>query len=128
MSMLVGHGGPSGGLLTWYVQIWFCVRLRHLTQPPIQNEFAKQIKEYRAQEKGKAYGKVFVKGMTFHAATWNCKSTEIRHLVLGIRGMYLPLPREPTVVTCTLNNGIHFVTTPECQLSPDCPIEQEFEL
>jgi hypothetical protein len=28
----------------------------------VQNEYAKQIKEYRAQEKGKAYGKVFVKG------------------------------------------------------------------
>lgn len=27
-----------------------------------QNEYAKQIKEYRAQDKGKAYGKVFVKG------------------------------------------------------------------
>jgi len=28
----------------------------------IQNEYAKQIREYRAQDKGKAYGKVFVKG------------------------------------------------------------------
>jgi hypothetical protein len=27
-----------------------------------KNEYAKQIKEYRAQDKSKAYGKVFVKG------------------------------------------------------------------
>jgi hypothetical protein len=42
--------------------------------------------------------------------------------------MHLPLPAEPTAVTCTLNNGIHFVTTPECALARDCRIEQEFEL
>ncbi|KAJ3514121.1 hypothetical protein NLJ89_g2563 [Agrocybe chaxingu] len=74
-----------------------------------QNEYAKQIKEYRAQDKGKAYGKVFVR-------------------VKSITGLRLPLPREPTAMTCTLNNGIHFVTTPECQLSQECRIEQEFEL
>ncbi|KAF9478826.1 hypothetical protein BDN70DRAFT_986033 [Pholiota conissans] len=82
---------------------------RTVRRPSDMNEYAKQIREYRAQDKGKAYGKVFVK-------------------VLGVRGMTLPLPGEPTVVTCTLNNGIHFVTTPECQLSPDCRINQEFEL
>lgn len=49
-------------------------------------------------------------------------------LVLGIKGLKLPLPRERSVVTCTLNNGIHFVTTPECGLSPECRINQEFEL
>ncbi|KAF8135371.1 hypothetical protein K438DRAFT_2123042 [Mycena galopus ATCC 62051] len=74
------------------------------------NEYSKQIKEYRAQQNpDKAYGKVFVK-------------------VLGVKGMHLPLPAQPTAVTCTLNNGIHFVTTPECALARDCRIEQEFEL
>ncbi|KIP05001.1 hypothetical protein PHLGIDRAFT_75008, partial [Phlebiopsis gigantea 11061_1 CR5-6] len=31
-------------------------------------------------------------------------------------------------VTCTLNNGIHFVATPECLLGPETRIDQEFEL
>jgi hypothetical protein len=44
-----------------------CVRrvigLGHLSRPLSQNEYSKQIKEFRAQEKpGKAHGKVFVKG------------------------------------------------------------------
>ncbi|KAF9039525.1 hypothetical protein BDZ89DRAFT_1060966 [Hymenopellis radicata] len=79
-------------------------------RPSDMNEYSKQIKEYRAQEKpGKAYGKVFVK-------------------VLGLKGISTPMPQEPTAVSCTLNNGIHFVTTPECRFSPDCAINQEFEL
>ncbi len=48
--------------------------------------------------------------------------------VLHVKGLDLPLPQETTIVTCTLNNGIHFVTTPECKLEKDCSIEQEFEL
>jgi hypothetical protein len=31
-------------------------------RPSDMNEYAQQIREYRNQEKGKAYGKVFVKG------------------------------------------------------------------
>ena len=31
-------------------------------------------------------------------------------------------------MSCTLNNGIHYVTTPECELAADAKIEQEFEL
>ncbi|KAF8331399.1 uncharacterized protein EI90DRAFT_3145625 [Cantharellus anzutake] len=74
------------------------------------NEYAREIREYRAQEKlGKAYGKIFVK-------------------VLGITRLNVPIPRLPTWFTCTLNNGIHFVTTPECRLMGESPIEQEFEL
>lgn len=30
---------------------------------PTKNEYAKEIREYRNQDKGKAYGKVFVKGI-----------------------------------------------------------------
>ncbi|EPQ54980.1 hypothetical protein GLOTRDRAFT_76289 [Gloeophyllum trabeum ATCC 11539] len=86
-------------------QAWRTVR-----RPSDMNEYAKQIKEYRAQDKsGKSYGKVFVK-------------------VVGVKDLRVPIPREPTVMTCTLNNGIHYVTTPECPLSRDCHIGQEFEL
>ncbi|PPQ98778.1 hypothetical protein CVT24_003336 [Panaeolus cyanescens] len=98
----VSHSNGAGDLNAG--RAWRAVR-----RPSDMNEYAKQIREYRAQDKGKAYGKVFVK-------------------VVGIRGMNLPLPDQPTAVTCTLNNGIHFVTTPECQLSDNCRIEQEFEL
>lgn len=83
---------------------------RAVRRPSDMNEYSKLIKEYRAQEKsGKAYGKVFVK-------------------ILGINNMHLPLPHQSTLLTCTLNNGIHFVTTPECQLGPKTRIGQEFEL
>ncbi|KAF8589532.1 hypothetical protein K439DRAFT_1405122 [Ramaria rubella] len=83
---------------------------RTVRRPSDMNEYSRQIKEYQAQQKpGKTHGKVFVK-------------------VLGIRGVNVPLPRQPTVFTCTLNNGIHFVTTPECRLGRDARIEQEFEL
>jgi hypothetical protein len=54
--------------------------------------------------------------------------TYIKLLVLGVKGMHLPLPEQPTALTCTLNNGIHFVSTPECPLGRDSRIEQEFEL
>ncbi|KAL1710706.1 hypothetical protein EV121DRAFT_192333 [Schizophyllum commune] len=83
---------------------------RPVRRPSDMNEYAKQIRELRAQEgKSKAYGKVFVK-------------------VVEIKGIHLPLPTEPTKMTCTLNNGIHFVTTPEVVLQPTSVIEQEFEL
>ena len=49
-------------------------------------------------------------------------------VVVGVKGLEVPLPREPTAVSCTLNNGVHYVTTPECALSPDCVIDQEFAL
>jgi len=48
--------------------------------------------------------------------------------VLRVKGLRVPFPQQATVVTCTLNNGIHFVTTPECKLEKNCQIEQEFEL
>ncbi|KAL6305019.1 hypothetical protein BKA93DRAFT_732094, partial [Sparassis latifolia] len=74
------------------------------------NEYSKQLKQLQAQQKsGKVHGKVFVR-------------------VLGLRGINVPLPQQPTTITCTLNNGIHFVTTPDCQLGRECRIEQEFEL
>jgi hypothetical protein len=54
--------------------------------------------------------------------------TSINVIVVGIQGINVPLPQEETAVTCTLNNGIHFVTTPECSFGPDSRIDQEFEL
>ncbi|PFH53853.1 hypothetical protein AMATHDRAFT_1075 [Amanita thiersii Skay4041] len=99
VSHMSGPGDLNGG------KAWRTVR-----RPSDMNEYSKQIKEYRAQEKpGKAYGKVFVK-------------------VLGLKNMNLPLPQQQTAFTCTLNNGIHFVTTPECQLGKSARIDQEFEL
>lgn len=53
---------------------------------------------------------------------------ELNSPVLGIRGVNVPLPSQPTYFTCTLNNGIHYVTTPDCRLTRDARIEQEFEL
>ncbi|KAF8690172.1 hypothetical protein AX14_003104 [Amanita brunnescens Koide BX004] len=99
----VAHMSGPGDVNTG--KAWRAVR-----KPSDMNEYSKQIKECRAQEKpGKAYGKIFVK-------------------ILGIRNLLLPLPHQPTSIACTLNNGIHFVTTPECQLSQNTRIEQEFEL
>ncbi|KAH7883170.1 hypothetical protein F5I97DRAFT_188723 [Phlebopus sp. FC_14] len=92
-------GDVNGG------KAWKAVR-----RPSDMNEYAKQIKEYRSQEKpGKVHGKVFVR-------------------VLGVKGLNVPLPQQATALTCTLNNGIHFVTTPETRLSRDARIDQEFEL
>ncbi|TBU23853.1 hypothetical protein BD311DRAFT_703183 [Dichomitus squalens] len=83
---------------------------RTIRRPSDMNEHAKQLKELREQQKnGKAHGKVFVK-------------------VVGLRNLDVPVPAEPTVITCTLNNGIHFVTTPDAALGKDCAIDQEFEL
>ncbi|KAF9243107.1 hypothetical protein BU15DRAFT_72306 [Melanogaster broomeanus] len=85
-------GDVNGG------KAWKAVR-----RPSDMNEYAKQIKEYRSQEKpGKAHGKVF--------------------------GLNIPIPQQATALACTLNNGIHFVTTPETRLSKDTRINQEFEL
>ncbi|KAI1782302.1 hypothetical protein LXA43DRAFT_1145599 [Ganoderma leucocontextum] len=83
---------------------------RTIRRPSDMNEHAKQLRDLREQQKnGKAHGKVFVK-------------------VVGLRGLDVPVPAEPTTISCTLNNGIHFVTTPDSLLSSDCPIDQEFEL
>ncbi|ESK93623.1 gtp binding protein [Moniliophthora roreri MCA 2997] len=99
VSHMAGPGDVNAG------KAWRTVR-----RPSDMNEYSKQIKEYRAnQNPGKAYGKVFVK-------------------VMGVKNLHVPIPQEPTIMSCTLNNGIHFVTTPECRLSKDTVISQEFEL
>ncbi|KAK7473042.1 Bud site selection protein bud4 [Stygiomarasmius scandens] len=98
VSHMAGPGDVNAG------KAWRTVR-----RPSDMNEYSKQIKEYRAQDKSKAYGKVFVK-------------------VLGVKGLHVPIPQEPTAFSCTLNNGIHFVTTPDCRFGKDGRIEQEFEL
>lgn len=48
--------------------------------------------------------------------------------VVGLTSLRLPLPAQTTVFSCTLNNGIHYVTTPDCRLSRESRIDQEFEL
>ncbi|VDC01460.1 unnamed protein product [Peniophora sp. CBMAI 1063] len=86
------------------------VAWRPVRRPSDMNEHAAQIRAYRAMQKpDRGSGKVFVR-------------------VVGVKGLEVPIPREPTAVACTLNNGVHYVTTPECVLSPDCMIDQEFEL
>ncbi|KAG9092428.1 Bud site selection protein bud4 [Ceratobasidium sp. 370] len=83
---------------------------RTVRRPSDMNEYSRQIKELRAQAGSvKAHGKVFVK-------------------VRGLQRLCVPIPQQPTYFTCTLNNGIHFVTTPECRLEPNAIIDQEFEL
>ncbi|KAG8690396.1 Bud site selection protein bud4 [Ceratobasidium sp. 394] len=83
---------------------------RAVRRPSDMNEYSRQIKELRAQAGSvKAHGKVFVK-------------------VRGLQRLCVPIPQQPTYFTCTLNNGIHFVTTPECRLEQNAIIDQEFEL
>ncbi|KAF5345332.1 hypothetical protein D9758_008424 [Tetrapyrgos nigripes] len=98
ISHMAGPGDVNTG------KAWRTVR-----RPSDMNEYSKQIKEYRAQDKSKAYGKVFVK-------------------VMGVKDLHVPIPNETTAFSCTLNNGIHFVTTPDCRFGKDGRIEQEFEL
>ncbi|KAH8096761.1 hypothetical protein BXZ70DRAFT_1009443 [Cristinia sonorae] len=83
--------------------VWKPVR-----RPSDMNEYAKAIKAMRGQG-GKAYGKIFVK-------------------VMSVKNLVVPIPDHPTKVSCTLNNGIHFVTTPDCLLQEGGSMEQEFEL
>ncbi|KAH7102178.1 hypothetical protein BKA62DRAFT_617870 [Auriculariales sp. MPI-PUGE-AT-0066] len=81
-----------------------------IRRPSDMNEYSRQMREIRAQDSAsKALGKVFVR-------------------VVGIKGLNVPVPPQPTLFTCTLYNGIHFVTTPECKLAKDCNVDQEFEL
>ena len=48
---------PSDMVLVFFHHFYFNIDLHN------QNEYSKQIREFRSQEKpGKAYGKVFVKG------------------------------------------------------------------
>lgn len=54
---------PSDMVCRFLITIWVLANSRNSFF--FQNEYSKQIKEFRAQEKpGKAYGKVFVKGMS----------------------------------------------------------------
>ncbi|KAG8810381.1 Bud site selection protein bud4 [Serendipita sp. 401] len=99
----VGHIGTAGDVHGG--RAWRAVR-----RPSDMNEYSKQIRQIRNQEKpsGSA-GKVFVK-------------------VLGFRELQIPLPSQPTYFTCVLNNGIHFVETPASKLEEESIIDQEFEL
>ncbi|OCH87432.1 hypothetical protein OBBRIDRAFT_796201 [Obba rivulosa] len=99
----VAHVGDAGDVDAG--KAWRAVK-----RPSDMNEYSKQLKELRAQDKtGKAQGKVFVR-------------------VIGLKNLNVPLPQQPTIISCTLNNGIHYVSTPPSRLSQSCSIEQEFEL
>jgi hypothetical protein len=60
MSIAEEPGGQFVARPTWYRNVvWRCPK----TNVVSQNEYAKQIREYRSQEKaGKSHGKVFVRG------------------------------------------------------------------
>src|ERR1700733_5627239 len=112
------HGDQFEGRRIWSVCSLLHYRcLTHVGYFP-KNEYSKQIKEYRAQENpGKAYGRVLGKGRFVCCSSISFANHN--YTVLGIKGIHLPLPSQPTVLTCTLNNGINFVSTPECQLGRD---------
>ncbi|KAH8828187.1 hypothetical protein DL96DRAFT_1602130 [Flagelloscypha sp. PMI_526] len=95
---LSGAGDVDTGKKSW----------KAVRRPSDMNEYAKQIRELRNGEK-RGHGKVFVR-------------------VLGIKGMHLPLPSQRTIMNVTLNNGIHYVTTPDVDLDKDAEVGQEFEL
>lgn len=85
---------------------------RKLRRPSDMNEYAKEMREYRANENPKkASGKVFV-------------------LVDSFTPTALPVPSKPTRFYCVLDNGLHVVRTATAGLRPDVPskIGQEFEL
>jgi hypothetical protein len=56
-----------------------CGKLADTNDDISQNEYSKQIKEYRAQQNpGKAYGKVFVKGEYFFFIHWHCAYARVQ--------------------------------------------------
>ncbi|KAL0955993.1 hypothetical protein HGRIS_002170 [Hohenbuehelia grisea] len=99
VSHMAGPGDMNAG------KAWRTVR-----RPSDMNEYSKQIKEYRSRDTStRAFGRVFVK-------------------VVKLSGLLIPLPDQPTALTCTINNGKEFVTAPPCLLELDSNIQQEFEL
>lgn len=85
---------------------------RKLRRPSDMNEYAKEMREYRAKENPKkASGKVFV-------------------LVDSFTPTSLPVPSKPTRFYCVLDNGLHVVRTATAYLKNGVPskIGQEFEL
>lgn len=84
---------------------------RKLRRPSDINEYADEMRAYRANENPKkAAGKVFVMVDSYHPAN-------------------MPLPAVPTKFFCILDNGLHVVKTGLSNLSSAAnPIAQEFEL
>lgn len=48
--------------------------------------------------------------------------------VLGIEGLQIPLPEQPTYFCVTLDNGIDYIRTPYTQLAEGAKVNQEFSL
>ncbi|PWN33116.1 uncharacterized protein FA14DRAFT_162227 [Meira miltonrushii] len=85
---------------------------RKLRRPSDMNEYAKEMREYRAKENPKKVaGKVFVMVDSFTPAN-------------------LPIPSKPTRFYCVLDNGLHVVRTATAGLRTNGPskVGQEFEL
>ncbi|RSH82804.1 Bud site selection protein bud4 [Saitozyma podzolica] len=84
---------------------------RSLRRPSDINEHAAELRAMKAREasNGKASGTIFVK-------------------VLGIEGLQIPLPEQPTYFCVTLDNGIDYIRTPYTQLAEGAKVNQEFSL
>lgn len=85
---------------------------RKLRRPSDMNEYAKEMREYRAKENPKKVaGKVFVMVDSFIPSN-------------------LPIPTKPTRFYCVLDNGLHVVRTATAGLRSTGPskVGQEFEL
>nr|XP_019048757.1 hypothetical protein I302_02531 [Kwoniella bestiolae CBS 10118]OCF27687.1 hypothetical protein I302_02531 [Kwoniella bestiolae CBS 10118] len=84
---------------------------KQLRRPSDMNEHAAEIRAMRAREStsGKASGTIFVK-------------------VLGIEGLQIPLPDQPTYFCITLDNGIDYIRTPYSVLGEGAKVNQEFSL
>ncbi|EIW73323.1 hypothetical protein TREMEDRAFT_73045 [Tremella mesenterica DSM 1558] len=84
---------------------------RQLRRPSDLNEHAAEIRQMREKEAsvGKASGTIFVK-------------------VLGIEGLVVPIPDQPTYFCVTLDNGIDYIRTPYSLLSEGARVNQEFSL
>ncbi|WRT63799.1 uncharacterized protein IL334_000724 [Kwoniella shivajii] len=84
---------------------------KQLRRPSDMNEHAAEIRAMRAHEasSGKASGTIFVK-------------------VLGIEGLQIPIPDQPTYFCITLDNGIDYIRTPYSVLGEGAKVNQEFSL
>ncbi|WWC99204.1 hypothetical protein V866_006099 [Kwoniella sp. B9012] len=84
---------------------------KQLRRPSDMNEHAAEIRAMRAREStsGKASGTIFVK-------------------VLGVEGLQIPVPDQPTYFCITLDNGIDYIRTPYSVLGEGAKVNQEFSL
>ena len=129
-STMGNYGERSEGRVIWYVpskcQVvsrlsWF-VRLCRMSTRVRSEYFVKKRRPEGFPAKS-------LWRVTYEHSTPRCKRAHLfSSTVLQVRELSIPLPPQQTQFTVVLDNGIHFVTTPESALSLDARIDQEFEL